>query len=238
MTQSLNLTSRAASQSYYISKKYPLPVWEGYFKPSQNSKTSSLHFTVSCQLCFLFHWKIILNQKSTSFPSPWQVAHPAHLCAHRLLLLWLPLLPRCLCKSDPHHSRLLWLSALVTSVPSLSCLIDVSPSEGPFQSQPWNVLPTLKIRVLPVTTSSHWPQFSATWKVSYPVHLAFLIPHAVSEFKQAFAATCSALSRLPRCQNYWLTLGSLSSVLTWLLPPAFWKHFFHLGSWTCLSPSF
>ena len=66
----------------------------------------------------------------------------------------------------------------------------------------------LKIRVLPVTTSSHWPHFSATWKVSYPVHLAFLIPHAVSEPSSSKRLLSPALlSRLPRCQNHWLTLG-------------------------------
>ena len=71
-------------------------------------------------------WPILLTSASTGFCS----GHTRQL----------PLLPCCLRKSDPHHSRLLWLSALVTSVPSLSCLINVSPSVGSFQSQPWNML--------------------------------------------------------------------------------------------------
>lgn len=88
---------------------------------------SSSHLTLSCQPCFLFHWKIILNQKSTSFPSPGKPAnllasaptflvslrsHPSHphtghcSCSYGGQ-------PRRLCQLDPHRLRLLQIIIMV-----------------------------------------------------------------------------------------------------------------------------
>lgn len=154
MIKNLNLTSRAASQSNYISRNALSLSERAILNLLKTRKFLSYILLSAASHASYFTEKLFSIRKEHILTLPMARGPSCSPLRPQASALVTPV--SCPCSplslsSDPHHSRLLWLSALVTSVPSLSCLINVSPLCG--------VIPVSALKYVGLSFILKWESF-------------------------------------------------------------------------------